>query len=738
MSYSGGAMMRPLLLLLLFPVALFARDLPYWTAHADADGRIGGWREGGHVTLFSPLAQFGNNLIFGQGSMGRFKDSWTGTLGGGWRTQLMGDLGWGVNAFCDYAYSDQTNLSWVQGGIGGEVISSCFEFRANAYVPRLDRQTASIRRPFTVDLIVLPTPDHVRPVADITQATIRRQEQARWGFDFEGGAGFCVGVGSIWGYVGYYRFQGHDLQTFQGPRARGEYKLPLPLAWGEAELWIGGEYSRDRLHGRQGSVTIHVQVPLFCQRRFGRCPNMCVFKKLGDSVRRNNGIVLKRFTTKDVTHRQVGLWFIRINGPDNAPGTQTMPTSLNTVNTFSQPGDFVFVLNLLPGFQPIPIGTQLGGTPYTLKNEQTLVSFDNSSSVVLNFGQRVTLTVNDLDGAGRGGLIQNQAGVDAVIVGNNNLIQGTSIQAGVAAISGSGKSNLTVTDTQLNMFTGQGIALTNFSGQIGLTGNPIDGSGGAATRGIQLLNDGAITAAINVSSNAITKAGADGISLEISGAGGALIAVVNGNTVEDTGANGTAGIRLATNANTTKGLYVFRASNNRVTTSAKQAIVGQFRAAAGAPTVINGEISSNTITTTGTTGAIQVTPMFANSDDAVTLLINSNNFSTITGSSIVGNLATGFGTMNLTITDNIDKTATVATDTNVIDVTSNSITCLTATGNKTERPAGPPSNIIAFKVAGTFTVTNQAALSTNNNDMSVTTSGTTNTTENCPLPTGLP
>ncbi len=712
--------------------------MPWWVAHADGDGHIGGWRDAGHLTLFTPFGQFGNNMFFIQGSIGRFKDSSTGTLGGGYRVQLSRNLGWGVNVFCDYAYGDNTNLNWVQGGVGGEVIGPWFEARANAYVPRLDVQTGSARRVNTVEPGIVEQPGHVRPVVNITQIVDSEQQQARWGFDVEGGVGAPVGYGSVWGYVGYFRFQAHGLPTFEGPRARAEYRLPLPLAWGDAELWLGGEYAHDAVHGSEGSATIHVQVPLFCQRRFGRSPNMCVFKRLGDSVRRQNGIVLQRFKKRTIAQRQVGLWFIRINGPDAAPGTQQMPTSLTTVNTFAQPGDFIFALNLLPGFQPIPIGTQLGGTAWTMKNAQTLVSFGNSNVVNLNLGNGVNFPIYDLDGAGRGGLIQNMAGVNGVIVGNDNVIQGTSIQAGVASISGTGIRNLTVTDTRLNMFTGQGIALTNVTGTISLTNNPIDGSGGAASRGIQLTNSGALTTFVSITgNNTITRAGADGISLELAGSGGVLGAVIDGNTIEDTGAGagGLAGIRLITNANTTGGQLAFRVSNNRVTTSARQAIVGSFRGAAGTETVVNGAVTSNIITTTGATGAVEMSSNYTNSNDTTSLLINSNMFTTITDVSIFGNLASTTGNMNLTLISNMDNSATVATDTNVILAQSSGTACMTATDNRTARGAGPPNNIIATRVAGTFSVTNQAALSTNNNGMTVTTTGTTNTTENCPTVT---
>lgn len=737
MPNAGDAMKR-LLLLLLLPICLHAQGMPWWVAHADGDGHIGGWRDAGHLTLFAPFGQFGNNMFFVQGSIGRFKDSSIGTLGGGYRVQLSGDLGWGVNAFCDYAYGDNTNLNWVQGGIGGEVIGSFFEVRANAYVPRLDVQTGSQRRVNTVEPGIVQQPIHVRPVVNITQIVDQEQQQARWGFDVEGGVGAPVGVGSVWGYVGYFRFQAHGLRTFEGPRARAEYRLPLPLAWGDAELWLGGEYARDAVHGSEGSATIHLQVPLFRQRRFGRSPNMCVFKRLGDSVRRQNGIVLQRFKKRTIEQRQVGLWFIRINGPDNAPGTQTMPTSLTTVNTFAQPGDFIFALNLLPGFQPIPIGTQLGGTAWTMKNEQTLVSFGNSNVANLNLGNDVIFPVFDLDGAGRGGLIQNQAGVNGVILGNNNMIQGTSIQSGVASIAGTGIRNLTITDTLINTFTTQGILLTNASGTLNITGNTIDGAGGATSRGIQLSNSGALTTFISITgNNTITRAGADGIFLELAGSGGVLGAVIDGNTIEDTGAGagGLAGIRLATNVNTTGGQLAFRVSNNRVTTSARQAIRGDFSGAAGATTVVNGAVTSNTISTTGATGAVQMTSAYTNSNDTTSLLINSNTFTTITDVSIFGNLTTTTGTMNLTVIDNIDNSATVATDTNVILAQSSGTACMTATGNKTARGAGPPNNIIATRVAGSFLVTNQAALSTNNNGMTVTTTGTTNTTQNCPTVT---
>lgn len=396
----------------------------YWPTHVDFDGLFFGNRQTGDLTLFWPLFQAQCFTGFFQGTIGRFDDQWHGNVGVGCRTQLSRDMAWGANIFCDYSYSDRTRLNWLQGGVGVELLGQGWEVRANGYLPDLDRRRVS----FNQNSIIVLDPDS--PEVMITTTTNIVDQQARWGFDAEVGAGLCLGPGSLWGYAGYFYFTGRELEARQGPRLRLEYKLPILFCWGEAELWAGGEWQYDDRHRSQGRLYIHVQVPLYGWRSGLRCPNICVHKRMGNSVRRQNGLLLERIRERTVVPRTLQLFFIREGEANANPGTQTNPTTLFTANADSVAGDFIFPLNRLPNppGTPIPIDTELG-TAYALKPDQTLISFGDSTSVTLDFGDGATLVVQDLDGAGRGAFSQSAA-LNAIEISDGNLIQGIEIRGG--------------------------------------------------------------------------------------------------------------------------------------------------------------------------------------------------------------------------------------------------------------------------------------------------------------------
>jgi Inverse autotransporter, beta-domain len=735
----------------------------YHVPHVDFDTLINGYRTSGGGTLFFPFGQVGCNTFFGQGSIGRFKSSWVGNLGGGYRLQMAPDFGWGVNAFFDYAYSEHSDLSWFGGGVGLELFGSCWEARLNGYVPQTHlRSFKRLRKSFSEEVVIDNHPT-LRTFTDDTNFL----EGARWGVDGEAGAGVCVGPGSLWAYIGYFRFQGETVEILQGPRARLEYKLPLQMGWGMPELWFGVEWQRDEVYKSKTAAVIHVQVPLYCQRRYGRCPNLCTFKRMGNSVRRQNGYILEVVAKSRKETRFTGLWFIREGAM--GVGTQLDPTSVGNANTNSLPGDFIFPL----GPQNIDLATGLGSN-YTLKPNQTMVSFGDSTQVTFLING-VMYTVFDITGSGRGTLIQTNAANAALSIGSNTVVQGIGLIGGLNGIVGTGVNNTTITDVRLTeqagaTFAGSPILLTNPTGTVAmdrnfiqmttpaaagielsngagqtvsysLTNNMIISQSATPTRGIGITISDSANVRLTAMTNMITGFNLGGIVIAQQGAGGRSSLIIEQNTISNIGSMAP-GIGLATTATASNSQMSFRVSGNTTTTTPGGGINMDFSSAGGAPVIINGAINDqNGINGAGAAAlsAMTVVTNFAAATDLATILVDDTRFQGTANISF-GSLVQNLGVLNLTLTNNTDG-APGGAGTVVYDnrISGTGTYCLTMTGNNTTRtkPAMPliDRNIQLVQTAGTFNVTDLAGVVANNNGMTANVVGTVNSvTAKCPIP----
>jgi hypothetical protein len=703
----------------------------FWPTHLDVDGLFWGHRQGTSATLFVPFLQLGDMLFFTQGSIGRWDDSWTADLGLGYRVQVTRSLGWGVNLFVDYAYDDTTNLNWIQGGLGAEILGECWEVRANAYVPDLDRRIAKSRKSFTIDPIVINN----RPVADIFEVDRLLEQQARWGFDVEGGACICLGPGSLWGYAGYFRFDGRDLDVFQGPRLRAEYKLPVLVGGGMSEVWAGVLWEHSNLLGDETVFTIHLQVPLTPGNRWRRCPNRCVFKRMGNSVRRQFGLNLVQLRQVITNQRQVGLWFIENGGA--GVGTQTDLTNLANAAANSLPGDFIFGLN---NTGTIDVAAELGSA-FALKSNQCLVSFDNSSTVTLDFGSDVTLQVTDLTGTGRATLDQGAA-LDTVTMDNGSQIFGFNFTGGLNAISATGKSDLLISTNRVTGFDNAAINLSDITGDLVITDNRLTMGGGVSTSGLLLANDGALTLAINISRNTVDNVTGEGILVSQAGTGGTINLTLDSNVVDSLGADAnTGGIHLTTTATAAGANYTFAMTGNTMESMAKNGLLMDWLSAGGGATTINGTIdASNLFNSLGSgaiSGAVANSVTFSGSSDTATLLFDSNTTNQTFGPGVLSDQA-GTGTLNFTITDTEDTNPQSGTNVFLLANSGSGTTCATLNGNQTNRGGGAAldSNIVFSQTAGTFNATDLTDIRTNNNNMTFDSVGTiTSQTDDCPTPT---
>ena len=763
-------MRRLLLLLLLFASA----HADYWPAHLWADGRAGTWRHGGGAGIFVPYLQAGNNMFFLQGYAGRFRNAWVGSAGAGYRQMLAKDLAWGINGFVDYGYSD-AKVSWVQGSFGAELMGDSWEMRLNVYVPELGAQLISeeVTPVVTLDGVDLTT----------TVTTRRREEKARWGFDTEAGLGICIGQGSLWGYLGYYRFANKGLATFQGPQARLEYRFDLPMDWGLIELTVAGEYTHDNLFGSKAGGYISLRLPLYCQTSYGCYPRTSVCRRIANKVMRMNGFVLRDFTDINVATSTRQLLFVANVGAP-AAGTQTDPTTLNDAVGRASVNDIMFMLQD-DGNIPIDGATGAPGATLTLVRGQSVLGFDNQSSVTIDFGSGAELTITDLTGAGRAILVQG-TDQDAIVMADTTIIDGIGIEMGspgagpISMITGTNISNIAIQNNILtgDIFTERGIDLTGVTGNIAILNNEIVGIAGAFTAidlsngssqeaqygiegnmltlpassgpGIHSTVDGTANVELAAKSNQISG-GVESILLEKTGTGGRAFWVIDENTLE----LGLNGVKLSASGG--GATLLAQVTSNKLEVSDDSGIFFDLNHGGGANT-LNAEISGNNLEDVAASSGDAIlidASTSSNASDIFTIEIKENTTQGIGSANNASTLRAvgGTGKMNLTVTDNIENTpgagVTLSDSAYAFEQaqaagTKNTL-CLTMTGNKADTRTGTETIDLDVNTDNTMNVTNLGTpatgngLSTANNNLSVkTNSGTglpTNVTSNCTTPT---
>ncbi len=753
-------MLRRLLLLTFLGMVSLCGYYPYHVPHLDFDAMVGQYRSSGGATIFFPFGQLGGNLFFTQGTLGRFESNWVGDIGVGYRQQKGANFGWGINGFFDYAYSDVSNLNWFGGGAGLELFGDFWEARINGYGTsqgdRVYRRAISTRSTQTVI-------DN-RPVVTAELTDTRFIEVGRWGIDGEVGAGLCLGPGSAWAYVGYFRFAGKGVAILQGPRARAEYKLPIQMSWGTPEVWLGVRWERDEVHKSQLAGTVHVQIPIYGLRLRRRCPNLCTFKRMGDSVRRQNGPIIEQVRQVRVAGRTTGLWFIQQGA--TGIGTQLDPTSLTNANANSLPGDFIFPL----GPQPININTELAAA-YSLKPSQTLVSFGNGTQVTLDING-APFVVSDITGSGRGTLLQPNAALNGIVVNDYNLLQGIGENGGFVGITGTGRTNVRLTDIRMTeqggAFVTAPMSFTNMIGNLTIdqsvleftspngiiltkaggpavahqvTNNTLTSTGGGSGGGIVSGLSNATVVSSTISGNTLTNFATSGIALIHAGTGGQFTHLVTNNQVNMTGAGGPA-IALTSNATLIGARIAFRLSGNTIDTALGGGIGTNFFTGAGAPTIIQGAVTqANGINTAGAAAspAIILSHAFANAGDVGTYLVDDTRFNASANLSF-NSIHTGNGTLNLTLTNSTDTAPQAGAGTAVYYITASSAgtTCLTMNGNNTTRVKATTAadrNIQLIQTLGTFNVTDLAGIPVSNNGLTTNVVGTVTTVAgNCPIP----
>jgi Inverse autotransporter, beta-domain len=436
--------MRRLLPLLLTCMQLSALWSPdnSWQPYLEVEGQFGNYRKGAGLLSWTPLVQDQRQVGFMQVELGNFRDVWDGSIGFGYRSLIQSNLGFGVNLFGDFARSPE-RTHYLQGGLGAELFSHCWLVRTNGYLA-----DSRLREDFSRTSFVFI--EGLEIFSRDRDALTRTQGYS--GFDIEGGAGFDLCWGELWGYLTYFRFTGRQVPAIQGPRARLEWFWNNAASIGGSRVTLAAEWDYTKRHGNTVSGYASVRFPL------GTCnPTRGVCRLMSEPVIRERSIWVDdnvRVTNPLVDLNQK-IFFVE-EREDIGAGTQLNPTNLTDAVNSAGPNDIIFLLGDEGDITAIQIPMQDG---------QQLYGFDSAQSVGITVAGGRTLTVDNitagpvppvLDGSGLGA-------TNLIELANNNTIFGIDILNGTAAaINGLGKSNATIGHVNItNQGGSRGIVINN-------------------------------------------------------------------------------------------------------------------------------------------------------------------------------------------------------------------------------------------------------------------------------------
>ena len=419
---------------------------------------------------FVPLLQKpGNNLTFLEGRLLLDNDA---NLGGnillGYRTYDPNSRRiWG--GYIGYDNRNIGNNTFNQIGLGAESLGEIWDFHINAYLPIGDnRQEVGdvlLRESFFRENFLI-----------LDQQ--RNQEAAMGGFDVEAGARIAqLGrEGDLRGYGGLYYYNAQGSQETLGWRLRLQAR---PTDY----LNLGVSLQNDDLFGTNIVFTVGATFP-------GTRPQSpiseeeSVVARLGESVQRNNAIVIDHqeevnevAATNPETDEPYVFQHVNLG---IAGGDGTFENPVGTVQegldrTLSDGNDIVYV-------QP---GTNSGIPPFTIPDQVQVLSTGPVQRL-----ETVELDVVQLPLSGAGVLPTITPSAEAsVTMSNGTTLSGFDIpNAGTSAIEGTNISSVTIRDNAIANSTQRGILLTNVTGEVMITDNSIDTTGGIGNSGFVLEN----------------------------------------------------------------------------------------------------------------------------------------------------------------------------------------------------------------------------------------------------------
>lgn len=212
------------------------------------------------------------------------RKNWAGSAGLGFRKFNAEERKvYGVNFF--YDYRNQKNQSYHQWGFGLEVLSGCWEFHLNGYMPvgKTDNEISKWCQQFD----------------DGFFAIYRKNEFALRGLELTGGGRWCL-FDNLALYIapGFYIYNNNDIGNIQGIQCNAD------ISWNDwLSFRLNASYD-SKFKGRVQGI-FELNIPL----NFGSCPSECAYCEsyLGRPIRRNDMIFFKRCTSIERNFDDCGL-----------------------------------------------------------------------------------------------------------------------------------------------------------------------------------------------------------------------------------------------------------------------------------------------------------------------------------------------------------------------------------------------------------------------------------------------
>ncbi|NEQ20143.1 MAG: hypothetical protein F6K28_13030 [Microcoleus sp. SIO2G3] len=589
---------------------------------------------------FVPLLQKpGNNLTFIEGRLLLDNDA---NLGGnillGYRTYNPNSRRiWG--GYIGYDNRNTGNNTFNQIGLGAESLGEIWDFHVNAYLPIGDnRQEVGdvlIRESFFRENFLI-----------LDQQ--RNQEAAMGGFDVEAGARIAqLGrEGDLRGYGGLYYYNAEGSPETLGWRLRLQAR---PTDY----LNLGVSLQNDDLFGTNLVFTVGATFP-GTRPQGSISEEESVVARLGESVQRNNAIVIDHqeevnevAATNPETDEPYVFQHVNLG---IAGGDGTFENPVGTVQegldrTLSDGNDIVYV-------QP---GTNSGIPPFTIPDQVQVLSTGPVQRL-----ETVESGVVQLPLSGAGVLPTITPGAEAsVTMGNRTTLSGFDIpNAGTNAIEGTNISTVTIRDNAIANSTQRGILLTNVTGEVMITDNSINTTGGTGNSGF-ILENTAESVDLTIARNRIANTTNNAINIGLTNTAEGT-ANISDNTLSGNQLNG---INVGF-ADTAQGRFTI--TNNTISNNGSVGIISSMSGNSTSTLTID----NNTVSDNGVNG-IDIQPQeFTTSTATITNNAVSGNGTIGIASRMLGNSTSTLTIDNNTVSDN---------GTNGIDIQFQEFTTSTAT-----------------------------------------------------------
>ncbi len=477
-----------------------------WVPQLFVDGKVGDDRSIGAFDLTWPLTQQRDSLLFANARLRTdTDDALESNLGLGYRFQFNSDVILGFYGFFDALRSEHEN-TFLQATFGAEMLMKDWQARANIYIP--EDRTEQLGSSMSNTLDITGT--------TVSLAGQRMEEKALPGVDFEVGRrlSFVRDImgkemfDQIWVYGGYYYFDDSDFETIEGPRLRGEWRLPTDSLVRGSYLSLGGQWQHDDVRGGQTMFTVFFRIPLggtTSTRRAAMRDMEWRYWAMQNPIERDVDVVTGNRvvrTANPVYTATTGelynhIYFVSANGTAGAAGTRADPFDLQTA--LAQPGRNIIVaiganseittgevllrnhMTLVGGGTVLTVGTQ-AGVNLDDNAHLTNVQLPGGAATLVGTDPHLIRLANGSNGVIVGNLTLKNPNGDAVFARNaTNVLMGalTVEETSGTAVDFQGGRNLNLINFELNNTGNTAMVLRNIRGKIGINNLTIaDATGG--------------------------------------------------------------------------------------------------------------------------------------------------------------------------------------------------------------------------------------------------------------------